>query len=216
MNDFASQIESEYVAAWDGFVAKVNSLQETVAKSISGNDYSSTLHSLLKSVQWVPYNKAHELAIPIDIDTQPNDIGSITGLFFELWASTIILAYLSNETSDLRIERNRHTNRPSTDLPRDPDLHIEANSRSVVVEIKVAPKKRDIDRAERIRTAYAEEGIPFFLIGGYVSVNSARLEALGSDRWCCFMSSSSTNEPVLASLPRLDDLLEDMQSFLKE
>ena len=207
-------IADRYRKTWSTFAQDISQLSKELIDT--GNPEGSTFHNLLKSLQPAPYEEAPAFfagLVPNHKERRSN-IGSVTGLFFELVAASIIKGYINKHVPEAEIELNRCSEPRREGIPRDPDVFIRHKGHHLVFELKTSPKKVDLDRAVWCHSQYEAHKTKYFLIGGHVSSSSKYLLYLSNEKWACFTSCSEGNESVLESLPRLDNILSDAVSFL--
>lgn len=206
-----------YTEIWKKFTQEVSQL----SGELINNDYSESgsLHELLESLHPIPYCIAPEFFDGLTKDQEEKkrqNIGSVTGLFFELIAASIIKGYIIKRLPNAKIELNKCSNLEAQVISRDPDIFVIYKGRYVVFELKTSPKQGDLVRTREHCARYSELGhTKYFLVGGHVSANANELERLLEDKWACFMSGSPRNKKnKLGQFPRLDDLLADAVAFL--
>ena len=176
---------------------------------------SGELHRLLKKMYSVPYGEASGLLeIPVTDGKKPN-IGSVTGLFFEQLIVSVVVPCIRAALPSARFERNSCSNQTVRDLVRDPDLFVSFGERIAVFEIKVSPKKRDLENLRERKSLFEGRGIGFFLIGGNVSANRDLLTSV-NDGWATFLDSKQPNRDLLQQLPTVDALLERVIQHLTD
>lgn len=66
---------------------------------------------------------------------------------------------------------------------RYPDVFLTVDDRKVTIEIKVSPKKRDLDALSKRRQEHCGIVEGFYLIGGYVATVPIQLRQLETERW---------------------------------
>jgi hypothetical protein len=151
------------------------------------------------------------------VDGSSENIGAVTGLFFEQAVVGLIVPAIRAQVSTARFFRNTRP-RPGgvvDKLPRDPDLQIIQGARIVVFEMKVSPKKRDLSHVRHLRERYTAAGVCFLAVGGFVNVNRETLEAITTEGWFAFVQASKRNASLLANAPRLDDLVQLAVKWLR-
>ena len=84
----------------------------------------------------------------------------------------------------------------------------------MVIEIKTAPKKRDLDSMRILRDRYAAVEALYLCVGGYATFNAVDWGRLTTERWMCVCTGGPTGASFLSQLPRFDDLLEQAVTFL--
>lgn len=206
-----TSVAERYREVWHDFVDEM--LRTCEELRTAAQREGADLHALLTACQAVPYDEAHRL-MEDGADKTSNNIGSITGLFFEQIAAALVTGYLSSRVPDVRVERNTCSDSSLVGIARDPDIFLSLGGRRVVFEIKVAPKKRDLAWVRSLRQGYEDHEARYYLIGGYASLTRGDLQVLVSERWACFTASSGRNRVELEKLPRLDDLVRQAASFL--
>lgn len=205
MNNF----DGRYKEIWQEFTDKISKLSADIIETVRLED-GINLHVLLKSLQNIPYNQGPDLFGGLTISGEKrSNIGSITGLFFEIMTASIITGYMNKHLPDAVIELNSCSSEEVVRISRDPDIFVRYNERYVVFETKTSPKKRDLEYARGQYKKYSESPkIQYYVIGGHTSINKAFLKQLAEEEWVCFTSTSDQNKIELAYLPSLDELLE--------
>ena len=126
-------IADRYRKTWTTFAQGISQLSKELIDT--GNPEGSTFHNLLKSLQPIPYEEAPAFfagLIPDQIEERRSNIGSVTGLFFELIAASIIKGYINKHVPEAEIELNRCSEPRIDRIPRDPDIFIRHNGRHTV------------------------------------------------------------------------------------
>jgi len=210
-----TELSSRYVLAWRTFIDEMRCIQDIFhAASGLSLEGASDLHDLVAQVQRVPYQQAHNLFASRLADCSSNNIGSVTGLFFEQNAAALIIGYMRRHVADVRVECNTCSDQQVSAVARDPDVFLTLETRRVVFEVKASPKKRDLERARQLRQQYESQNVRFYLVGGKVSLAPCALQPLTNERWACFTRASKRNTLPLKTLPRLDELLVNASAFL--
>lgn len=199
---------------WSRFASDLSDVYSTLGESISQSK-DRDLHETLKEIYGHPYREIRQaLKVPTVTATSDN-IGSITGLFFEQAATAIVVPALRRRISNLHVERNKCSKDSVRALARDPDLYLSHSGRDAVVEFKVAPKKANLDSVLAAKQRYEAAGVGYFFVGGHVSATSEGLRRFKDKTpWACFMTCSPANEQVLAEISILDDLCEFLSTWL--
>lgn len=203
----AAHLTKEYAIVWGDFIRRVLRVHARAAAATENNSIS--LHNALRALHWVPYRKARELLAKPRVDESSDNIGAVTGLFFEQSVVTLTVSHLRRHVRGVHIERNCCSSSRVRVISKDPDLYARAGRSEIVVEIKVSPKRRDLDHVFRMRQKYEKQGIGYFLIGGYVSAARDALHRFAGEPWACFTSGSDRNTALLKGLPTLDIVLNE-------
>jgi len=103
------------------------------------------LQEIMKEILWIPNVEIRKALEVPHVDETSENIGAITGLFFEQVATAFIVPALRQSFENIKIERNKCSDVSVRAIARDPDLYAFANNRHAVVEFKVSPKKRDLE-----------------------------------------------------------------------
>jgi cobalamin biosynthesis Mg chelatase CobN len=181
-------LTGEYKEIWRDFIRQLNGHYAYVKTQVeriqeNGPEESFNIAEYLRWVAGLPYHIAHELHIE-GADRDSHNIGSITGLFFEQNVASVLIPYVRKRIPKVVIYLNSSESHKSLDLPRDPDILLtNGKSKQVVVEVKSAPKKPDIQRLEHLRTKYQSQGIAYFVIANYLALDSTALENLVQENW---------------------------------
>jgi len=206
-----TDLSERYRTAWRTFVDETVHIRTDLRTA--ARDESTDLHALLTACEAIPYEEAHRF-VQEGAEKSSNNIGPITGLFFESFAAALITGYLSSRVPDMRVQRNTCSDPSLRRIARDPDILVYCGARSVIFEIKASPKKRDIEAVRSYHQNYSTAAVPYYLIGGHVSLKPDQFQALAAERWACFANSSKRNRGRLEYLPSLDDIVRDAASFL--
>ncbi|MGE0086477.1 MAG: hypothetical protein AB7S75_18880 [Desulfococcaceae bacterium] len=205
-------IKQRYEKIWKSFADELCSFYTEIGKYNS--DGNNSLHEIIKSLHWVPYEAAHEIVKIPSVESSSGNIGSITGMFFEQVVCSIIVPYIEHSVPAVKIERNCCSDSKVREISRDPDLFIQNGERSAVFEIKVVLTKPGIEKAKKLRENYRQKGVPYFLIGGKISAQRSEFEYLANkeNRWASF--TYSKNENGLQNLPKIDEILKIAVDYL--
>jgi len=203
---------NRYEGAWRSFAKDLNQLQKELSAAVAEGKVPS-LHELLQSLAWVPYVEAKKLFNARDKTS--GNIGSVTGLFFELMVCSIVAPFLARELPGVEVAYNRRVGGIDPSLPRDPDISVRFGGRTAVIEIKVSPKKRSLEEALERRKTHLEHGTAYYLVGGGVSANRELLTAFAAPAWACFMTAPDSNVELLKGLPKLDAVLQNAVEYLR-
>jgi hypothetical protein len=210
----AEAVRDDYVDAWKTFTARLAAVSSSIERIVNDGSPGS-LHDLVFQLHDIPYREAKAvLAHPAIADSPPN-AGAVTGLFFEQIVASVVVPFLRRHCPEAVIARNRCPNPIARSIARDPDLYFQLGDREVIFEIKVAPKKWDLESVRELRAKYAAAGIAYFLIGGYASASLETMRLFESERWACFMSVSPRNRVAADRGARLDEVLHAARIHLK-
>jgi len=205
----------QYTAAWHS-VTQVIREQWVELATLAGRPNTTNLHDVLCATVELPYQQAKLMCVEGSGPSNLN-IGSMTGFFFEQLVSAAVVGHVRTRLPAAhRVERNACSTPAIRKVARDPDLVITLGERSAVIEVKTAPKKRDLDAMRGLRTRYAELGVLYLCVGGYATFNAGDWRQLVEERWMSVCSGGTTGAAFLDQLPRLDDLLGMAVGFLSE
>ena len=208
----SQDLQSDYCALWRQFAVDLcESFRKIAESTIPADD--GKLHMLLKELYGVPYKEIRHALEEPKVEGTSDNIGPVTGLFFEQLVVAMAVPYIRHFVPDARFQRNQCSEPRVREIARDPDLYVVSHNRHVVVEIKAAPKKRDLERVIEIQQRYASVGIGYYLVGGYVAANPKLLQPF-SGGWACFAECSVRNERHLASIPSFDRVMANAVSHL--
>ncbi|NQY65872.1 MAG: hypothetical protein HRT38_19730 [Alteromonadaceae bacterium] len=201
------ELTTAYLEIWDKFTSSLKDYNEEVKNSIDKNEIIN-MHSLLKEMSYVPYDKLHLLA---------DNIGAATGLFFEHNVQTYLVASVKSkfQNSEVKVSYNKFYRHKELGLPRDPDIVFKLGSKEVVVELKVAPKKRDFEYMESLHSKYEARSIAYYFIGNYLSVNKEYATHIANLGWACIFNTSTKNSNILQIFPTFDELVNKIVKHLK-
>lgn len=197
----------EYAAIWDTFVGQMTDFHKRLADAVPATP-PGILHKILADLHGIPYVKAKGLLDEPAVDRSSRNPGAVTGLFFEQAVVGLIVPYLRNRLPGARFERNSCSVLGARAITRDPDLFVANGDRFAVFEVKVSPKKRDLDYVERICADYQRAGIGYYLVGGEISAHPEIFERYSAREWACFVSAPKTKRDLLKRLPTLDVVLQ--------
>lgn len=194
----------EYAKMWEAFAKALNFQYALMRKMIMGSsDYD--IHEYLQNVAGVPYSIAHQMEVP-GVAESSNNIGAVTGIYFEQNVASVVIPYIQKRLPDTKVSLNKSMDHKALGLPRDPDMIVSRGDRQVVIEIKTAPKKRDVEWAQHLKDKYETHGIGYYLIANYVSLRKEEILRLSSEGWFAMLSvHKSHGNPVLT---RVDELLD--------
>jgi len=206
-------IENQYIDLWSQFSKQLKSFNASLEEQ-SSNLTNHSLHDLVKRIYWIPKDSLTKYLLSTQgVNSHPN-VGSVTGMFFENLINNIIRPYIRSRILNVKIEQNHCNENKIKEISRDPDFFISNNNNHVIIELKVAPKHRDISLACKLRENYNKIGVDYFLIGGWVSINKKDLINLSRENWLCFFDSSKNNQQILEHFPEFDDILQSIISAL--
>ena len=213
------EFRKRYEESWDQFANQISTLSQDLI-NMASSDEGKDLQEILSSLQVVPYNKApklfHNLLESFGTAGTKTNVGSVTGLFFEIIVASLVTGYVRKYLPDAKIMLNSCSSENSLlQFCRDPDIFIVHQGKYVIFEIKVSPKKGDLERAKFLQGQYnslLQKNASYFLIGGHVTASAESLKLL--EGWACFTSSSGANTPLLESF-KLDTLLAKAVLVLK-
>lgn len=206
------EIGERYRALWAKFADDCAALYADVRTFAREN--GGQLHTVLRKCQPVPYDEAPKMARGETGESSRQNIGSVTGLFFEMLATSLVLGYVEERVPAVSSHRNRCDIEDIAAVTRDPDLVLHHDGRAVVLEFKASPKSAALVRARKHRDEYRVLHVPYFLIGGHVSARLNELRTIASEDWACFTSASDGNASALHAMPPLDKLLADAVEHL--
>lgn len=205
--------DEKYDSIWENFSSKMLDFYQELSEAVK-EESESSLHSLLANTYWLPYKIFHDLMEFPSIDSPVKNIGSATGFFFEQLVISLVVPFIQYRLPCCRFARNSTLSPVVENIARDPDLHIMCQDKNAVLEIKVAPKKRDLEWLYMMRQSYEEAGIHYFVIGGYAQVNSHMLSELIGENWISFLAGSDRNKPLLSKLTPIDKVLTTATNYL--
>ena len=211
-----ANFNERYTEIWQTFVEEISTLSKDIIDSVS-LEKEPNLHGILKSLQAVPYQQAHNLfdGLAIPTNKRPN-IGSVTGVFFEIMTASIIQGYIKKHLPDATVELNSCSHTKVGGVARDPDIFIHYNGWHVVFETKTSPKRRDLEHVREQRSKYLGlKHTQYYVVGGHASMNKSLLHQLAEGQWICFTSVSERNQDELKAFPSLDELLEKSVQHIK-
>lgn len=198
-------IVTENQKLWDSFSESLSEYKKSVKERIDSGEIKK-MHQMLSDITWHPYTSLHSLS---------DNIGAATGLFFEFNAQVFILPFLEKKVGcSLDISINSCPGHKKRGLPRDPDIYLKANGREVVIELKVSPKKRDINHVRKLKQRYSEQSIPYYFLGNQLSLNKQGFEEASELGWMSFLHASKKNVKYLDKFPTYDDIIERISKYL--
>ena len=190
---------------WKTFSESLSKYEELVKTSIASGEIKEA-HQLMRDTSWHPYRALHVLS---------DNIGAATGLFFEFNVRVFFVPFLLREIgSSLKVSYNTYPGHKQLGLPRDPDIHLSANGKEVVVELKVSPKKRDIDYVQKLKQRYGQHTIPYYFLGNQLSLNKQSFEAISELDWMSFLHASKRNAKYLDKFPTFDNIIDQISNHL--
>ncbi|MBC7570041.1 MAG: hypothetical protein H7319_09945 [Spirosoma sp.] len=210
---------TRYQGIWKTFAKQIQDLSHELIEA--GGSTDSSPHKLLSDLQSVTYEEAKflfdELLKKENEEDEPvekkTNIGSITGLFFEIIAASIVKGYMEQHVPGISIELNRCSN---ADIgASNPDIFIHYKGRHIIFETKASPKKKDLEGVIFSHHKYnsrSQNDTMYFLIGGYVSARKELLQQM--EGWACFTNGSKRNSEFVKTF-RLDPLLKEAVTFLQ-
>jgi len=208
-----SDFNKRYLEVWETFTTQISLITKDLV-NVDVSEQANNLHDILKEMQWVPYHTAPKMFSSLNISEKRSNIGSVTGVFFELIVASVVTGAVRNHLPEAEISFNswvRNDTLKDT-INRDPDIFIHYRGRYVVFETKVSPKQNDINHAKWLREkCIAQKNVEFYLIGGYVSANADSIESVQG--WACFTDSSERNKNLIEQF-RFDDILNKAIHFL--
>jgi hypothetical protein len=205
-------LKADFETAWDAFLVSTLGIADALGGAAARGE---SVHDLLASLHAVTYWKAKGLVMSGAAAKSRLNPGPLTGLFFERFAGSVFQGYLGarhpNATFFVGCGSVSYSTRDG--LPRDPDLCVQQGDRTVVVEFKVSPKKRDLDYLEQLHSQYSAEGMLFLFCGGEVIAQRPQLERIVAGGWACFLESRKSNESIVR-VATVDRLLTKADAWL--
>ena len=84
-----------------------------------------------------------------------------------------------------------------------------------MIEVKVAPKKNDLESIVKLRKDFTSRNIGFYFIGGWVSASNTILGELAIENWITFLDGSKNNTPIIEKkFKKVDDILDNICNYL--
>jgi hypothetical protein len=204
----------KYLRIWKRFASDLRGLYEEIGNEVTASP-APNIHSELKAMHWVPYDEIREALKAPEVDGTSDNPGPVTGLFFEQAVSALIVPLIRKRFPAAKIERNSCSIEDVRAIARDPDIFITLDGKSAVMEIKVSPKKVDLEYVLDVRDQYQKCGVGYFFVGGHVTSMAEFIQSFcGETNWACFMDCSTRNEFLLEELPKLDDVVDSLMEFL--
>jgi hypothetical protein len=200
-------IRADYEKVWQQLIDSHNAFLRQLSEGVSSGQVGS-LHQALLEMYRIPYQKAHALMQPFALENIPENIGTVTGLFFELAVASLLVPFFRAQCLGSTIEINRCSASARLDVPRDPDIFVTRGGKAVAFEAKVSPKLMDIEPVLRKKARFEKAKISYYLIGGHVSLNQSSLKELCDGGWACFLEGSPRNKNLIAAFPTLDLILQ--------
>jgi len=206
---------SDYLKTWNDFGSSLKEFKTNVENYINAND-SLNIHKILTNI----YDRPKIEMINYLKDTQSNqksspNPGSFTGIFFENILGIFIEPYIKKRVNPVQIERNCcDDNTIRSKIQRDPDFYLKSNNNRIIIEVKVAPNKNDLDSIINLRKKCISQDLGFYFIGGWVTASTEQLELFIDKRWACFLDGSKRNKEKV--LPKLSSVDEVFQNIYKE
>jgi len=203
-----------YKQIWNDFTNSLDKYRTDVAAMVKSSD-ELCIHDILREIYYIPKHKIAEYLRKQPYVGTPNP-GSATGLFFEIIIADFVIPYIEKRFKTIKIMRNSCDDEDVRAVKRDPDLYIEHNGKKVVIEIKVAPKKSNIESIIRLKEQFNKINVGFYLIGGWIAINKNELEQLASNNWISILDGSDRNIDIIKNkFRKVDDLLEDICNTLE-
>jgi hypothetical protein len=203
------KLDERYSLVWDTFLKEMDSFYKQMADDLSKTPNTS-VHEFLSNTYWIPYTNLHKIMEYPPMDTSRKNIGSATGFYFEQLVISLLVAYIKARLPGCNFARNDALTQEVKAISRDPDLHIVFKNNHVVLEIKVAPKKSDLESVQIMRERYAVENVRYFVIGGWVTAKQDMLSNFIGEDWISFLKASESNMETLEDLTSVDEILLSM------
>lgn len=183
-------LKADFEAIWDTFVTSTQQVADALGSAAARHE---PVHGLLASLYAVPYWKAKGLVLggaATRLNPEP-----LSGLFFERFACSVFVEFLCTHHPDAQfyVGRGSEEYAMRVNLPRDPDLCVQRGSRTLIVEFKTSPKKRDLDYVETLHTRYAAEGMLYLFCGGEVVAQRAQIARIVEGGWAAFLEARRRN-----------------------
>lgn len=197
-------LKKSYELAWEQFAASVRQIAGRVelAAENSGN-----IHLMLGKLYDVPYYQAKNLILQVGSGNSTLNPGPLTGLFFETLVGASVRGFLRANVPGARLTIGRGPQTFPAHLPPNPDICVTHGKNTVVFELKVSPKKPDLDYVKDIRARHEKAGVSYFLIGGEVSGRRESLMELGEEGWVAFLCARSERNREAIEKATIDRLL---------
>ena len=204
----------KYIETWETFTNGLNNIFADIGEQVQANKID--LHETLKKLYGVP-NKEIRTALQYPkVDKTSGNIGSVTGIFFEQIVTSLAVSYIKNVYPNAIISRNTCEKSSIVHgITRDPDLYIRENNKEVVIEMKVSPKKADLEYVKNLKEKFEKKNIGYFLVGGYVSADKYLLNSFNLGGWACFLEGSESNKDVISTFPTFTSIIANVNEFLK-
>lgn len=205
-------IAERYINAWKGFARELDGVFVDMGSQVEVNKID--LHDTLRKIYGVPYEEIRSALLYPKVNWTSENIGSVTGIFFEQAVSSLAVPFIKSKYPNAQIGRNACDSANVRSIARDPDLYVKVSDIEVVIEMKVSPKKRDLEYVKEIKEKFNQAGIGYFFVGGYVAANRELLNSFKSESWACFLEASRRNEDILSILPAFDTVMKNAVYYL--
>ena len=202
----------KYTQIWKRFASELRGVYENLAEIPE----TTTLHEQMKEMYGVPYEEIRPALKKPEVDDTSENIGSITGLFFEQVATALIVPKIRQHVPGARIARNTCPEKSLHSVTRDPDLYVTNNKKRLIVEFKASPKKGEFENVLWAHEKLSTQGVGYYFLGGYATAKPELFRKLNTDsKWACILEASDRNSEVIKELPALDEIVKEMIEFLK-
>jgi len=204
--------KQKYLATWSEFPNILNEAYQGLHDYVYNSEHE-TLHMLAAELFGIPYHRIRAALQHPKVEANPINIGAVTGIFFEQLMASILIPAIKMVIPNIRCERNCCTHPIISKVASNPDIFISNGEARVVVELKVSPKKMDLEPSILMRSKYSNIGVSYYLIGGYVSASDELLKSC-DPTWCVFLEGSESNKSYLQQYS-LDKLVTQIQKDLQ-
>jgi uncharacterized protein YchJ len=203
-----------YRNVWKRFATDLREVYETLAQDPTTAG-QGTLHAQLKQMQGVPYAEIRPALESPRADLVTQDLSGLTDVFFDQAATALIVPALRRSLDKVHIARGCTSTKQVSGIAKAPDLCISLGDQHAVIEFKASPNKRDLEGVLKMRSKFQQKGIHYYLVAGWVSATPQLLKSFtGETPWACFIGGNQKHKPLLAKMPTLDQLVEDMVASL--
>jgi len=205
-------IVNRYINIWTSLVDSLEIFRKYVEKKIFEND-EINIHQILKNIYWIP---KYEMIKYLNTTLSNPNPGSFTGLFFENIIGVFIEPYIKKRVHLDQIGRNFcDDDNIKSSIQRDPDFYFKSNNNKAIIEVKVAPKKDDLESIIILREKCISQDVGFYFIGGWVSASRADLYKLAGEDWISILDGSNTNKQIIEEkFYKIDDMLDNICKYL--
>ena len=222
-----SLLKHQYGAIWYELSKSLMDFRGAL-KTTTLPDEEYPYHKLLQEIYFLPKIILSDyLRESLCKQNAPN-VGSVTGIFFEELIACLVSSKIS---SDIIVYRNYSDSDVLKKSPlqiSNPDIYIRKGNKHFIIETKFVAhtstivavesqlESMPVNENDRSTRVFSNQLIQYYLIGGWSSIDFAKLSDSYPYDWLCLLDGSETNIETINSLrfTKFDSILKELSRFL--